>query len=101
MELNGLEMTLIGGAIATGAAWIGTTLQARSYQTKLGCDERHKAACAGITEVKEQSKQELEHIKAENKADTGMIMRMLREIVMHLPIEERHKADILNDRGGK
>lgn len=97
MEVSGLEATLIAGAIATAAAWISTAYQAHRYQTKGGCDDRHRTVCQDGAKRDEK----LEDIEKQNKTDTALMMRMLREIVIHLPIPEQHKANILNDRGGK
>jgi hypothetical protein len=90
MELNGLEMTLIAGAIATGAAWISTTIQARQYQTRVQCDERHASVCKGMDDL-----------TGKQDRDTALIMRMLRSLIVHSDIPEAEKERILNDRGAK
>ena len=87
MTLTGLEVVLVGlfvGLVASVSTWIFTTAK---YQCRANCDERHKAIAI-----------ELVAIKARQASDIEQIMRMLRAIVMHLPIGESEKITIINDR---
>ena len=87
MEMTALEV-MLGGALLSGVVGLATWIVTNSkYQTKDGCDERYGNSCKLVQEVKQQVDR-----------DNGLMMRMLREVIMHLPIDSEAKADILNDR---
>lgn len=54
------------------------------------CDRRHAAL-----------DEELEARAKKDKDDHAMMLRMLRSIVVHLPLAPDKKEAILNDNGGK
>jgi len=90
MELTGLEV-IMGGAILSGVVGIGTwIISSARFQSRTACDERHAGVCRDICAIKEKQ-----------SADTGIIMRMLRSLIVHSDIPEAEKERILNDRSAK
>ena len=90
MELTGLEV-IMGGAILSGVVGVGTwVISASRYQSRTSCDERHRAVCADVCDL-----------KAKQSSDTGVIMRMLRSLIVHSAMPESEKERVLNDRGEK
>lgn len=90
MELTGLEV-IMGGAILSGIVGLGTWMVTSSrYQSRTACDERHAGVCREICDI-----------KSKQSADTGIIMRMLRSLIVHSDIPETEKERILNDRSAQ
>lgn len=90
MTLTGLEVVLGGFALTVLAGLVTWIVTNARYQTKACCDERYGIACNAVQEVKNVQER-----------DSGLALRMLREVIMHLPITDEAKADILNDRRSK
>lgn len=90
MELTGLEV-IMGGAILSGVVGLGTwVITAARFQTRTACDERHTTVCREICDI-----------KSKQSADTAIIMRMLRSLIVHSDVPEGEKERILNDREAK
>ena len=84
MELTGLEALLLGASVAAVSS-IGTALfVGGKYRTTRLCDER----CA-----------EFEKRFAKRDSDSQLVLRMLRAVIMYLPIDDAKKERILNDSG--
>lgn len=88
----------LGGIVIGG---VGYLYGSSGKQSILACDQR----CKDRDIVRKEERAALERQISENKAaqscDTALIMRMLRAVIMHLPLSDSEKADIINDRGGK
>jgi hypothetical protein len=91
-----LLASVLGGILIGG---LGYLYGSKGKQSVIACDERCKARDA----AREKERLALERQIAKNEAtqstDTALIMRMLRAVIMHLPLSDTEKADIINDRG--
>ncbi|MBA4357372.1 MAG: hypothetical protein C0405_06565 [Desulfovibrio sp.] len=85
-----LETALITFA---SALVVGILVRFVTSQKFVTCDdcEKHRGTF----------QEELEAVAGKDKADHGMMLRMLRSIVVHLNIPREKQEEILNDRGGK
>lgn len=108
MDLNSLEQTLIGIIITGGGACIGYFVGMRGKMTMADC-QRCQGACAERVQAKIDAvaakyselcaRQDRVDANIDSKLD--ILFRMVRAIVMHLPIDERTKSEIINERAGK
>lgn len=108
MDLNAFEQTLIGIIITGGGACIGYVLGMRGKMTMADC-QKCQAICSERVQTKIDAvaakytelslRQDRVDASIDNKLD--ILFRMVRAIVMHLPIDSETKAEIINDRGKK
>lgn len=108
MDLNSFEQTLIGIIITGGGACIGYFVGMRGKMTMADC-QKCQAICSERVQTKIDAvaakyaelslRQDRVDASIDNKLD--ILFRMVRAIVMHLPIDSETKAEIINDRGGK
>lgn len=94
MQLTPLEAVLIGVVVAAIAGLITHFLTSRLYQTRAGCEDRHKAVCADLCEIRASAARD----RDDSARVQSLILRMLRAAIMHLPIEDKVKASIINDK---
>jgi|GEM_PF-2628264 len=112
MEFTGLETTLIG-LVTTGVG--GVAMKVWFGDKKMSCKDcnaRHELVNEKVKAVEEKQDADREQFhddlgaleeaqkeRAEkDKADHGMILRMLRSMVVHSNISDEKKEEILNDR---
>lgn len=108
MNLSGLEQTLIGILTSGGGACIGYVIGMRGKMTMADC-QRCQGACTERVQAKIDAVAakyaELcarqDRVDANIDAKLDILFRMVRAIVMHLPIDERTKSEIINERAGK
>lgn len=108
MNLSGLEQTLIGVLTGGGGACIGYVIGMRGKMTMADC-QRCQGACTERVQAKIDAVAakyaELcarqDRVDANIDAKLDILFRMVRAIVMHLPIDERTKSEIINERAGK
>lgn len=108
MDLSSLEQTLIGIIITGGGACIGYILGMRGKMTMADC-QRCQAACSERMQAKidavavkyaeMSARQDRVDASIDNKLD--ILFRMVRAIVMHMPIDAETKAEIINERAGR
>ena len=108
MDLNSFEQTLIGIIITGGGACIGYVLGMRGKMTMADC-QKCQAVCSERIQTKIEAvaakyaelslRQDRVDASIDNKLD--VLFRMVRAIVMHLPIDSETKAEIINDRGAR
>lgn len=107
MEFSSLEAILVTTMVGGISSLVGYVVGMRGKQSVVGCD-KCRVECAKVTQEKFDAlhtkyielslRQDKGGCSIDTKLDT--LFRMVREIVVHLPIAEQHKANILNDRGG-
>ncbi|MEF2146650.1 MAG: hypothetical protein V3573_14485 [Desulfovibrionaceae bacterium] len=107
MEFTGLEQILVVAMVGGLGSLVGYVVGIRGKQSISAC-EKHRIECAKVTQEKLDAiharylELSMRQDKGDSSIDTKLdtLFRMVREIVVHLPIAEQHKANILNDRGG-
>lgn len=108
MGLTGLESSLIsiiGGIVLLA---LGYWLGGRGKQTVVACtacqDACRKDMQGELNGIKAKQA-ELSARQDERDDEMGkkldIVFRMLRQAIMYLPINEKEKAEIINERGGK
>lgn len=108
MDLSGLEQTLIGVLIAGGGSCLGYVIGMRGKMTLSDC-QRCQGACSERMQVKldAMASKCAELSTRQDRLDTGIddkldiLFRMVRAIVMHLPIDAETKSEIINERAGR
>lgn len=108
MDLSSLEQALIGVLISGGGACIGYIIGMRGKMTMADC-QRCQGACAERVQAKIDAvaakyadlcaRQDRVDASIDNKLD--ILFRMVRAIVMHMPIDAETKAEIINERAGR
>lgn len=108
MELSGLEQTLVGIIIAGGGSCLGYVFGTRGKMTLTDC-QRCQGACSERMQVKIDAvaskyaelstRQDRVDASIDNKLD--ILFRMVRAIVMHMPIDAETKSEIINERAGR
>lgn len=99
--LGGILGTIVVGAICF---WLG----GRDKQSITACN----AICAARDKQRDLDREKLERAQAElscrqddlddeNGRKLDIVFRMLRAAIQFLPISEKEKAEIINERGGK
>ena len=94
MTLTQLEIllaTIVLGCISSLITWAVT---ANRCQSRAACDERH----AMLAQDAAKHEAELRDLRGKQARDSGMILRMLRAVIMHLPIDNETREEIINDR---
>lgn len=108
MDLSALEQTLIGVIIAGGGSCLGYVVGMRGRMTLAEC-QKCQATCAERMQTKldavsaKYAELSLHQDRIDASLDTKLdiLFRMVRAIVMHLPIDADEKAKIVNERSGK
>lgn len=108
MDLSSLEQTLVGIIITGGGACVGYVLGMRGKMTMADC-QRCQGACSERIQSKIDAvaakyadlcaRQDRVDANIDQKLD--ILFRMVRAIVMHLPIDAETKAEIINERAGR
>ena len=95
MELTGLELTLISGAMATGGAVLATM----RAQSKTDCKECRESCQQKIDQRIKEIISEQED-RAESVAlKIDILFRMVRSLIVHSNIPKDEQERLLNDRG--
>ena len=108
MELSGLEQTLVGIIIAGGGSCLGYVIGMRGKMTLTDC-QRCQGACSERMQVKldamasKYAELSTRQDRLDNSIDDKLdiLFRMVRAIVMHLPIDAETKSEIINERAGR
>lgn len=108
MDLSSLEQTLIGIIITGGGACIGYFVGMRGKMTMADC-QRCQGACAERVQSKIDAVAakytdlcaRQDRVDASIDAKLDILFRMVRAIVMHLPIDAETKSEIINERAGR
>ena len=108
MELSGLEQTLVGIIIACGGSFLGYVIGMSGKMTMADC-QRYQGACTERVQAKidavDAKYAELcarqDRVDANIDAKLDILFRMVRAIVMHMPIDAETKAEIINERAGR
>jgi len=108
MEFTGLEQILVAAMIGGVGTIAGYVIGMRGKMTLSDC-QRCQGACSERMQVKldamESKYSELS--TRQDRLDTGIddkldiLFRMVRAIVMHLPIDAETKSEIINERAGR
>jgi len=85
-----LETTLITLFVSLIVGLVVRYVSGAGKVSCLDCDKRHAAL-----------DEDMEARARKDKEDHSMMLRMLRSIVVHLPLASDKKEAILNDNGGK
>lgn len=108
MEFTGLEQVLVGALIGGAGTVVGYVIGMRGKQSIVMCD-KYRGECAKSMQEKFDALQS-RYLELSMRQDSGIsalddkldiLFRMVRAIVMHLPIDPDTKAEIINQRGGK
>lgn len=108
MEFTGLEQVLVVAMIGGVGTVVGYVIGMRGKQSVVECD-KCRVECSKSLQEKfdglsaKYSELSLRQDKGDSSIDVKLdiLFRMVRAIVMHLPIDAEEKAHIVNDRGGK
>lgn len=105
MDPTYFAIALAGMLISVLSAFI-VTIKALSahFQSKEGCLSFREGASdreKHMTESVERMERQMEIIRHEAGSADYSIFKMLREIVLHLPIDDEKKVEILNQNGSK
>ena len=108
MEFTGLEQILVGALIGGIGTVVGYVIGMRGKQSIVMCD-RYRTDCAKSMQEKFDAMQ-ARYLELSMRQDKGVasldvkldtLFRMVRAIIMHLPIDADAQARIINDQGGK
>ena len=108
MDLNSLEQTLIGILVSLIGAMVGYFVGMRGKMTMADC-QRCQGACAERVQSKidavaakyAELVARQDRVDASIDAKLDILFRMVRAIVMHLPIDAETKSEIINERAGR
>ena len=108
MELSGLEQALVGIIIAGSGSCLGYVIGMRGKMTITDC-QRCQGACYERMQVKmdamasKYAELSTRQDRLDNSIDDKLdiLFRMVRAIVMHLPIDAETKSEIINERAGR
>lgn len=95
MELTGLELTLISGAMATAGAALATL---RS-QSKSACKECRADCRAQVEERLKAIEAEQDDLAGSMAMKIDILFRMVRSLIVHSDIPKEEQERLLNDRG--
>lgn len=86
MQFTGLETILIASLSAAVAIFVALIAFSSRFMSRTECEARHRNICLPSEDV------------AKILQDLKLLFRMVRAIVISLPIDNEKKEEILNDR---
>jgi len=97
MELTGLEITLGGLCLTAVGGWISSLRSVSSSD----CEKCRTACAKQMTDRIDAIQNRQDELDDEIGKKLDIVFRMLRAAVQFLPIGEKEKAEIINERGTK
>ena len=95
MELTGLELTLISGAVATSGAVLATV----RGQSKNACDKCRADCRAQVEERIKAIEADYDDLAGSMALKVDILFRMVRSLIVHSDIPKDEQERLLNDRG--
>ncbi|MBU4526561.1 MAG: hypothetical protein KUA37_01980 [Desulfomicrobium sp.] len=94
MTLTQLEILLATIFLSCISSLITWAVTSSRCQSRAACDERHKM----LAQDAAKHEKDMQELRDKQSRDNGMILRMLRAVIMHLPIDNDTREEIINDR---
>jgi hypothetical protein len=108
MNLTGLEQILVAslvGGVGTIAGYVigmrGKMTAAECLRCRGECSERVQAKIDAVAAKYAELSLRQDRVDKSIDDKLDILFRMVRAIVMHLPIDAETKAEIINERSGK
>ena len=99
--LAGILGTIIVGAIGYAVGMRGKMTTSDCQKCQTACSERMQIKLDAMAAKYAELSLHQDRIDASIDQKLDILFRMVRAIVMHMPIDPETKAEIINERGGK
>lgn len=98
IKVTPLEATLAAMFLSMVSSLVTWAITSSRCMDKTTCNERHKGICDTFAAISAKHENDMRDLREKQSRDSGMILRMLRATIMHLPIDNDTREEIVNDR---